>query len=120
MILKTVLTLLTICLSLNSYSQRYNSDVFTDLDSIKGGTYGTAIDYQSNSQTLLFDFFEPANDTVSKRPFILYIHGGGFNSGSRSLLSVQLLCKRMAMKGYAVATIDYRLEPGFDIYNSTS
>lgn len=105
---------------INCFSQRYLTDDYLVLDSIIGGTYGTALDYQSNTQNLLFDFYEPANDTLTKRPLIIYIHGGGFTSGSRTYPSVQMLCRRMANKGYAVANIDYRLDPNFDIYDSNS
>lgn len=103
-----------------AYGQRYLTDDFPVLDSIIGGIYGTAVDYQSNNQDLLFDFYEPANDSELKRPLLIYVHGGGFTSGTRSYPSVSEICRRMAYKGYAVANIDYRLDPNFDIYNSNT
>lgn len=119
--MKKIVTLLFVFIfCFNIYSQRYLTDDYLVLDSIIGGSYGTAVDYQSNNQNLLFDFYEPANDILTKRPLIIYIHGGGFTSGSRTYPSVQMLCRRMANKGYAVANIDYRLDPNFDIYNSNS
>lgn len=115
------LVLLTLLLfSLSGYSQRYLTDDYPQLDSIIGSTYGTALNYQGISQNLLFDFYEPANDNISNRPLIIYVHGGGFTSGSRSYPSVKSICRRMANKGYAVANIDYRLDPNFDLYNSNS
>ena len=104
--MKKFLTLLALASCLTSYGQRYLTDEFSALDSIIGGIYGTAIDYQSNDQDLLFDFYEPANDTLAKRPLIIYIHGGGFTSGTRTYPSVREICRRMATKGYAVANID--------------
>lgn len=118
--MKVVALLLVLLSSYNGFTQRYLTDEFPVLDSIIGGIYGTAINYQSNSQNLLFDFYKPANDVNSNRPLIIYLHGGGFNSGSRSYPSVQQICRRMANKGYTVANIDYRLDPSFDIYNSNS
>ncbi|MFK8037918.1 MAG: T9SS type A sorting domain-containing protein [Crocinitomicaceae bacterium] len=118
--MKILISILAALLSLNGMSQRYLMDEFPILDSIIGGTYGSSIDYQSNTQNLLFDFYEPLNDTATKRPLIIYIHGGGFNSGSRTLFSVREICRRMAKKGYAVANLDYRLDPNFDIYNSAT
>lgn len=101
-------------------SQRYLTDEFDKIDSIIGGIYGTAKNHQSISQNLLFDFYEPANDPIIKRPLIIYIHGGGFTSGSRSYPSVRSIARRMSHKGYAVANIDYRLDPDFNLYNSSN
>jgi len=102
------------------YSQRYLTETFTILDSVIAGVYGTSINVQTTNQDLLFDFYSPANDPLAERPFILYIHGGGFTTGNRDYPSIQLMCRALAKKGYAVASIDYRLDPSFDIYNSNS
>ncbi|HYF70912.1 MAG TPA: T9SS type A sorting domain-containing protein [Ohtaekwangia sp.] len=118
--MRKLVSLIFVFLCLSGYSQRYLADEYPELDSIIGGTYGTATDYQGVTQNLQFDFYEPANDTNSKRPLIIYLHGGGFNSGSRSYPSVKLISRRMATKGYAVANIDYRLDPDFNLYNSSS
>lgn len=107
-------------LSLTGYSQRYLTDDYPQLDSIIGYTYGTALNYQGVNQNLLFDFYEPSNDNITDRPLVIYVHGGGFTSGSRSYPSVKAICRRMANKGYAVANIDYRLDPNFNLYNSSS
>ncbi len=106
-------------LHIQAYAQRYLSEVFVNLDSTIAGIYGTAVNYQSVNQDLLFDFYAPANDTLNERPLIIYIHGGGFNTGTRTLFSVQNICRTMARKGYAVANIDYRLDPNFQLYNSS-
>ena len=118
--MKQITLLIAFLCSLSSYGQRYLTDEFLVLDSIIAGTYGTSIDYQSNPQNLLFDFYAPENDTLNERPLLIYIHGGGFTTGTRTYPSVQSICRSMANKGYAVANIDYRLDPNFDIYNSTS
>jgi acetyl esterase/lipase len=102
------------------YAQRYLTNVYAQLDSIIGSTYGNSIDYLGNTQNLLYDLYSPKADTAQKRPLIIYIHGGGFTSGSRTYPSVKLLCQNMAKKGYAVANIDYRLDPSFQLYNSNS
>lgn len=68
----------------------------------------------------MFDYYTPSLDTANYKPLIIYIHGGGFTSGARDYPSVKLLCRKMAQKGYAVASIDYRLDPTFQLYNSTS
>ena len=117
---KTVLFLMLILCALQSFSQRYLTNVFTELDSTINGTYGNALDYLGANQNLQFDFYEPKNDTETERPLLIYLHGGGFTSGDKDLLSVKLICRKMALKGYAVANINYRLDPNFDMYNSAT
>jgi acetyl esterase/lipase len=102
------------------FSQRYLTFVYSQIDSVIGATYGNASNFMSVNQNLVFDFYSPTADTSQKRPLIIYIHGGGFNTGVRSYPSVKLFCRKMAMKGYAVATIDYRLDPNFQLYNSNT
>lgn len=68
--------------------------------------YGT---YQSGGETreLLLDLLVPASATAV--PVVVWIHGGGWSSGSRTPIppGVAALCGR----GYAVASIEYRLTP---------
>ncbi len=99
-------------------AQRYLDNVFEKIDSTPNVSYGSADDYLHKTQNLLFDFYEPHNDTVSKRPLLIYVHGGGFAGGTRKWPSIKLICEKMAMKGYAVASIDYRLDPTFNIFHS--
>lgn len=46
-------------------------------------------------------------DTLTNRPFILLIHGGGFVGGDKS--SWEDECKEFAKRGYVTASINYRL-----------
>ncbi len=82
-----------------------NSEIITITDVV----YGTANDWEGNPQDLLMDVWYPsgANETLSERPFILLIHGGGFTSGNKNFMSLE--CRRFAQKGYVAATINYRL-----------
>src|ERR687886_194919 len=44
-----------------------------------------------------------------KRPVIIYVHGGGFATGSRvNALQIQY-CKHFTSQGFVAITIDYRL-----------
>src|SRR6187551_1463270 len=90
-----------------SFAQRYLKDVFTAIDSIPNITYGNAIDYLHKPQDLLLDFYEPHQDRLKKRPLLIYVHGGGFQNGTRKWPSIRKICEKMALKGYAVASIDY-------------
>lgn len=56
---------------------------------------------------LLADFYEPCGDTASCRPLVIAIHGGAWASGNKSDLA--FFGDFLAKKGYAVASISYRL-----------
>src|SRR5215469_12397527 len=62
----------------------------------------------SNGSRLAMDIALPKS--AGLHPAIVAIHGGGFNSGDRSMLLDGIL--RLAEHGYAAAAIDYRMAPG--------
>ncbi len=71
------------------------------------GTYGSNTTYSGSKIDLQYFFAAPNDKTPAKRPFILLIHGGGFLAGSyKSSMTPALL---FAQRGYATASIDYRL-----------
>jgi acetyl esterase/lipase len=88
---------------------RYRDDVFPDVDVLHGIVYGSASDSAGRTVPLLLDLYEPAGDTVSRRAAIVWVHGGGFVSGSRSVPQMAELATRYARKGYLAVSIDYRL-----------
>lgn len=88
---------------------RYREDVFSAIDISRAISYGSALDDAGHAQTLLLDLYEPAADEVSRRAAIVWIHGGGFVSGSRSTAPMVELATRYAKKGYVTVSIDYRL-----------
>jgi acetyl esterase/lipase len=95
-------------------SDRYAADVFGTVTKTTGIVYGqnSVVDYSSNTstlQTLAFDFYEPTADPAPQRPLIIFAFGGSFVSGQRT--DMDDLCQAFARKGYATATIDYRLVP---------
>ncbi len=58
---------------------------------------------------LELDIYIPTDDTVSNRPLVLYMHGGGFQEGQRDSKSIVKFCNRLAGYGYVVASMSYRL-----------
>ncbi len=88
---------------------RYRDDVFRDVDIFHGIVYGSAVDASGRNVSLRLDRYEPAGDTVSRRAAIVWIHGGGFVSGSRATAQMVELALRYARKGYLAVSIDYRL-----------
>jgi poly(3-hydroxybutyrate) depolymerase len=72
-------------------------------------TYGQANDYTGAAVTLQTDVNTPAGDTLALRPLIIYCHGGGFTSGTRTNSWAVKFCQGFAKRGYVTASIDYRL-----------
>lgn len=73
---KKLLTLILALTLITTYGQRYLYPVFSTVNITSNIVYGNALNYQSVNKVLKLDFYEPAGDTVSKRPLIIYMHGG--------------------------------------------
>ena len=72
------------------------------------------IQYKESQQgRTLLDIVYPKNKIYEKAPVLIYVHGGGYQSGSRSLFyenSMMLsIVKSLTSQGVAVATVGYRL-----------
>ena len=97
---------------------RYAEAVFSQFTLTSNLTYGQNSNWANSNTTLKLDFYEPANDTLAARPLIIWVHGGSFIGGSKTDPDVKALSERFALKGYACASIDYRL--GFFPFDSTN
>ena len=61
-------------------------------------------------RALFLDLYEPDTTATSwKRPIMIAIHGGGFLFGDKREMAN--LCREFAARGYACASINYRLLP---------
>jgi hypothetical protein len=72
--------------------------------------YGYSYDpFTDSTIALQMDIYYPdmALDTMTKRPFILLVHGGSFLAGDRH--DMDYYCGQFAERGFVCATIDYRL-----------
>src|SRR6266567_824486 len=56
------------------------------------------------------DLYQPKGDTATKRPVVIFAHGGGFTGGDKSSGPSATLAKEFALKGYLTASINYRLD----------
>jgi hypothetical protein len=108
--------LLLLCLITVFSIQQANSqqwiDKKYDYDSVLNITYGSALNFNGEVDSLHLDIYLPdCNDATqtSKRPLLVWIHGGSFIAGSKDEVSIQALCKSFAKRGYVTASIDYRL-----------
>ncbi len=113
-----ILMLGLIAFAVQGFAQRLLTEQFARVDSTVDLAYGNAVDNKGGRQQLLLDFYEPFNDPEKKRPLIIYAHGGGFTEGTRKWPSIRRTAEQLAKRGYAVASIDYRLAPGFHFYLS--
>jgi acetyl esterase/lipase len=92
---------------------RYRDAIFTSVVKTSDITYGSAKNLSNQTITLKLDIYKPpASDTVKSRPAIIWVHGGGFNSGNKTSPELVDESNTFAKKGYVNASIDYRLEPG--------
>lgn len=96
---------------------RYATDVYTTTAVTSNIAYGVNTTLTGSTQTLTLDFYEPAADTSVMRPLIIWAHGGSFIGGSKTDGDVSTLSQRFAKKGFACASINYRL--GFSPFDST-
>ena len=89
---------------------RYIDNVFTSTISTLDIKYGENVSVGGNTVELFADVFEPENDSEPKRPLMILMHGGSYTTGERS--DIHNLCEAYALKGYVVASINYRLYDG--------
>lgn len=111
---------------------RYSKKVFEKSDTLKDVEYAKAPwlnnpvallseynihegEAKTEMRPLYMDIFSPSNDTVKHRPAIIFMHSGGFLSGTRHNDDMLALCDSFARRGYVTATIDYRIGMGATI-----
>lgn len=132
--LKQILLFFFIGLTIESTAQpfRYRDLLFDASDTIKNVEYakaewlnnpiGILSDYNihegesiTETRALEMDIFMPRNDTLTKRPAIIFSHSGAFLLGSRQNDDMIAFCDSFARRGYVTATIDYRMGMGADV-----
>ncbi|NER12443.1 carboxylesterase family protein [Leptobacterium flavescens] len=82
---------------------RYQDRVY---DAVDSSTYEYAV---KDKESLKLDLYQPSGDTLSQRPVMVFIHGGGFSIGARDEAEMVRLSRNAAQRGYVVASISYRL-----------
>jgi acetyl esterase/lipase len=92
---------------------------FDSISKVKKKTYCYK---KLEGKRLNLDFYKPKN--IKKNyPLVLYVHGGGFSGGKRDENYIQDFANFLTKRGYAVASISYRLtmkEKGFGCNTNAS
>jgi len=92
---------------------RYRDAIFADVTQTADVVFGSSVDQQGQTVTLLADVYEPVGDVITARPLAIWVHGGGFSGGTKSSPEIVDQATEFARKGYVTASIDYRVDsPG--------
>jgi acetyl esterase/lipase len=91
--------------------------LFTETMIQKDLSYATATHPGIKDKYYLFDLYEPKADESTKRPLIIWLHGGGFKFGSKKAAGIKLWCESFAMRGYVCAGLNYPLSKNKTLLN---
>jgi hypothetical protein len=127
--LNTLILIALMAIATTAVGQRYVTEVFTDVEVTTNVPYGfnasiinlldndTTNDAHPLAHPLLMDVYQPAGDTETDRPVVLYFHTGSFipfpangiTGGWKGDSVCVEICTRLAKMGYVAASVDYRL-----------
>ena len=120
-------TLLLFCLFLTAYlncsaqlcnSNRYIDSTF-EVTKTLNITYQQAKGFGSFFTTNYnLDIYEPTSDTLTHRPLVVFLFGGGYIIGDKLFPPADAYCSYWAERGFVCVAINYRL--GFNTLNSQS
>jgi para-nitrobenzyl esterase len=88
---------------------RYRDSVFTQVDVTRDLQYGSATAQNGTATALKLDLYQPRGDTQTKRPALVWVHGGGFSGGDKAGAADADVSTTFAKLGYVVVSINYRL-----------
>jgi dienelactone hydrolase len=88
---------------------RYRDPVFTNVTVTRDLQYGSATSQAGATVALRLDLYQPAGDTQTKRPVLVWVHGGGYSGGDKASGIPPDIGNTFAKLGYVVASINYRL-----------
>ena len=91
---------------------RYSQDVFSTVTKTADITYGSAVNAEHVTVQLTLDMYAPAGDIATRRPAIVWVHGGAFCCGDKTSGEIVDEANVFAKKGFVNVSINYRLEPG--------
>lgn len=100
--------------------QRYRDQIFPKLQTTPNIKYGiNKLNTDGTRTWQAFDLYEPKDDTLSLRPWIVLIHGGAFTNWpplDRTSPEIVQISMDLAKRGYVVISPEYRLFSGDATY----
>ncbi|GAB3882434.1 alpha/beta hydrolase [Spirosoma agri] len=103
----TLLVLIMVFVFANEYAVARSSRRTKDIAYVQANQPG----FNAERQTL--DVYTPKNESAKTRPVVVFIHGGAWNSGSKSLYS--FVGRRLAKQGIVAVVVSYRLAPDVEV-----
>lgn len=111
--------LLTIALAMGALASpagaqeatRYIDPIFTSISETKDIVFGSAVNNLGDRIDLTLDLFEPTGDDATDRAVMIWVHGGGFKSGTKNDGNMRALAAGYAQRGWVSASINYRVRP---------
>lgn len=88
---------------------RYRDQVFNSVSVTHDLQYGSAPDNSGNPVALKLDLYQPAGDAQTRRPAVVWVHGGSFCCGDKTSPEIVDLSNTFAKLGYVAVSINYRL-----------
>lgn len=85
---------------------RYLDEVF-DVATETDLQYGLAMDENGDEEVLLLDLYQPEDDTLDRRPAVLWMHGGSFQFGHKGEMAE--FARSSARRGMVSLSLNYRL-----------
>jgi acetyl esterase/lipase len=89
---------------------RYLDPVFDDVETNADVVYREAVDYRGNRVQLHVDIYQPTGDTATRRPVVVWMHGGYFIFGDKGDMADY--AQEFARRGYVAVSLQYRLRQG--------
>lgn len=101
-----------------SAPQRYLDVVFDAVTPTPDVQYNESRNNAGVMEAHYADVYRPTGDTETRRPLVIWIHGGGFSGGNRGQMTN--FATDSAKRGFVSASISYRIRPGFNIYTASA
>ena len=108
-------TLVAFLIAYVSSSGSDGQTAFERVDVTRDVPFATVRDVDGAEVRLTLDVYEPAGDTTSVRPAIVWVHGGGFRPGvDKKQGYIVTLATAFARRGYVSIAPDYRVRSAPD------
>jgi predicted esterase len=113
-VLYTIIFLSFLLTSVNAtdcFNGRYKNKVFTEYSILNNVHYAWKQTSDGRWQKLVYDVYQPKNDTASSRPVVVLAHGGGYiDLLDQKSPDIVELAIDLVKRGYVVISLEYREE----------